>query len=398
MENILQRYEYQTLIQDNDTYLLCYKSKYYRIGRTIYDILTNSKKFDTIEEVSESLTDKNVTSKQLSNIINNNILPVFNNEKESPDFSFMKNYWWIGQLLSSKYASCFSRPLKPLFGKLFTYIFILFSISNIILYILNVHLINTISANNELLQIVIIYVSLFFILLIHELGHIAASSVEKLKPQGIGLGLYFLVPMMYVNLTDAWTLSKSARIKINLGGITAQMLVNIILFITLNILSNTFILGIINKLLIINNSIILVNLIPFFKFDGYWILSDFIKIPNLLKESNNKFLKLFIRKNFFQHGNILSKSLKQEYFLLVFTLLRFVFLFLVVLIVFMFVIHSFFKSVIFAMNIRYMEFNYITVIEVLKKIAILVFVFIIIRKCSIILYRILRKRFSKEYI
>jgi len=395
MENILQKYEYQTLVQDNNAYLLCYKSKYYKIGKTIYDILSNSKKFGTIEEVSESLPDNNITSKQLSDIINNNILPIFNSEKESADIPFMKNYWWTGQLLSSKYASYLSRPLKPLFGKLFIYVFILFSILNIILYISNIRLINTISANNEILQIVITYILLFFILLIHELGHIAASSVERLKPQGIGFGLYFFMPMMYVNLTDAWILSKSAKTKINLGGITTQMLVNLILFAILNILDNTFILGVIDKLLIVNNSIILVNLIPFFKFDGYWILSDFVETPNLLKESNNKFLKLFVKESPFQHDNVLKKSLRQEYFLSVFTLLRLVFLFLVVLTVFMFVIHSLFKSALFAMNIGYMEFNYITVIEVLKKIAILALVFIIIKKYSIAIFSFLRRKFSK---
>jgi putative peptide zinc metalloprotease protein len=89
------------------------------------------------------------------------------------------------------------------------------------------------------------------------------------------------------------------------------------------------------------------------------------------------------------------KSLRQEYFLFVFTLLRLFFVFLVVLTVFMFVIHSLFKSAIFITNIGYMEFNYITVIEVLKKIAILVLVFIIIKKYSIAIFYFLRRQFSK---
>lgn len=395
MENILQKYEYKTIIQDNNSYLLHYKSKYYKIGKTIYEILNNSKKFSTIEEVSNSLVDKNITANQVSEIIKSQILPIFNKEENITVLPFMENYWWTGQLLSFRFASRLSKPLKPLFGKLFTYIFSLLLIANIILYAFNINLVSDIPSNNEFLQLVIIYFLLFFILLIHELGHIAASSTEKLKPQGIGFGLYFFMPMMYVNLTDAWTLSKKAKIKINLGGITTQMLINLALLMFLNISSNTFILGIVYKLLVVNTSIILINLIPFFKFDGYWILSDIVEIPNLLKESNNTFLKLFIKKSPFQHDNVLRKSFKKKCFLLVFTSLRLIFLFFVVLTVVMFVIHSLFKSAIFAMNIPYMEFSQATVIEVLKKVAILVIIFIILKKYCIAIFNLLRKNISK---
>src|SRR5699024_8350665 len=128
------------------------------------------------------------------------------------------------------------------------------------------------------------------------LGHIAASASENLSPKSIGFGFYFFMPMMFVNLTDAWVLSKSARVKINLAGITMQMVINMVLYICLLFVPNIFIIGIINKLMLVNTIIILLNLIPFFKFDGYWILSDLSRIPNLLIESNKRLIIYFVKR------------------------------------------------------------------------------------------------------
>lgn len=396
MENILRNYQYQTLVQKDNSYLLHYESRYYKIGKVIYEILENSKKSVTIEEICIGLSDKKFSAEQVSEMITTIILPIFNKEKAGKTAPpFMENYWWTGQLLSSKYTSKLSEPLKPLFGKMFTYIFILLSIANIVLYVCNIQLAKSIPPNNEFLQIFITYILLFFILLIHELGHIAAASTEKLKPQEIGFGLYLFMPMMYVNLTDAWTLSKSARTKVNFGGIATQMSANIILFILFNITNNIFILGIIFKLLIVNSSIILINLVPFFKFDGYWILSDIVGIPNLMKESNNIFLHFFIKKSPFYHHNELNNSSKKNYFLLIFTILRILFVLFIVITVCIFSIHTLFKSTIFVMNIPYMKLNAITVIEILKKAVILTIVFIIIKKYCVSIFNLLHKKSSK---
>ena len=51
----------------------------------------------------------------------------------------------------------------------------------------------------------------------------------KLSPKEIGVGLYYVMPVMFVDFTEAWRLPRNARTKINLGGITMQLAFGILL-------------------------------------------------------------------------------------------------------------------------------------------------------------------------
>src|SRR5437867_12521522 len=57
--------------------------------------------------------------------------------------------------------------------------------------------------------------SVFF----HEFGHAAACHYGGARPGAIGVGLYVVVPAFYTNVTDAYRLSRRARLRTDLGGI-----------------------------------------------------------------------------------------------------------------------------------------------------------------------------------
>jgi putative peptide zinc metalloprotease protein len=135
----------------------------------------------------------------------------------------------------------------------------------------------------------------FFIMFIHELGHVIAAIKFEIKPPRIGFGYYFIYPAMFTDLTEAWCLKKQDRIVINLSGMYFQLFINTILIILfyLKIFDEFFIFSFIFS----NLMIVFFNLNPLFKFDGYWIFSDFFDLPNLRTRANSYLIRFFKSEN-----------------------------------------------------------------------------------------------------
>lgn len=119
--------------------------------------------------------------------------------------------------------------------------------------------------------------------LLHELGHAAATARWGQKPAEIGIGLYLIFPVLFSNVTSAWALTLRQRIVVNLGGIYLQGLA-IACLVPFQIHGNDPVLALV---IVLNLFSILVNLNPFFRFDGYWIYSDLFGIPNLRERSRS---------------------------------------------------------------------------------------------------------------
>jgi len=131
----------------------------------------------------------------------------------------------------------------------------------------------------------------FFSGILHELGHAAACSHLGAKHGGIGFGFYLLSPVLFADVSDAWRLNKYKRIIVNLGGIYFELIYTGLIICCSLLLGNTlYILAIILFLQT------LLNLNPFLRTDGYWILSDYLDIPNLRSVSNQTLKRLIIER------------------------------------------------------------------------------------------------------
>jgi putative peptide zinc metalloprotease protein len=119
----------------------------------------------------------------------------------------------------------------------------------------------------------IILVSIFF----HELGHLAACHRWGSPHGPLGFGLYFFNPVFYVDVTAAWRLNRLQRAVVDAGGIYIQLLfapICLALFWATG--DATYLLAI-----MVIDLILIGNLEPFMKLDGYWLLSDLTGVPNL---------------------------------------------------------------------------------------------------------------------
>lgn len=126
---------------------------------------------------------------------------------------------------------------------------------------------------NSLMVFVLGYLSLF----LHEFGHISAAYRCNIRAGKIGIGIYMITPVMYVNMTNAWRLDSRKRVLIDLGGMYFQSLFTVPITICAIVSGNNM--YYICSILIV--AMTLYNMIPFLKLDGYWLFCDYFKLDNV---------------------------------------------------------------------------------------------------------------------
>lgn len=114
---------------------------------------------------------------------------------------------------------------------------------------------------------------------LHEFGHAAAAIKSNCKVGEIGIGIYLFSPVMYTQLDSANLISRHKRFIINFGGIYIEFyFINFLILISWLSQSDVYLLLAANQFFACIR-----NLNPFTKLDGYWLLSDWLEIPNLHK-------------------------------------------------------------------------------------------------------------------
>jgi putative peptide zinc metalloprotease protein len=119
---------------------------------------------------------------------------------------------------------------------------------------------------------------LLFSVMMHELGHAAACRNRGVRHGPIGIMIYTVFPALYTDVNEAWRLCSRDRLLVDSAGLLISFLLAsagaAMFLIAPNYPSAV--------LLVLNDSLLLVNLNPFLKMDGYWIISDLLRVPNLM--------------------------------------------------------------------------------------------------------------------
>jgi putative peptide zinc metalloprotease protein len=119
---------------------------------------------------------------------------------------------------------------------------------------------------------------LLFSVMMHELGHAAACRNRGVRHGPIGIMIYTVFPALYTDVNEAWRLCSRDRLLVDSAGL-------LISFLLASVGAAMFVLAPNYPsavLLVLNDSLLLVNLNPFLKMDGYWIISDLLRVPNLM--------------------------------------------------------------------------------------------------------------------
>lgn len=109
----------------------------------------------------------------------------------------------------------------------------------------------------------------------------SACKYFGVRHGGIGFGLYLNFPVLYTDVTEVWKLDRKQRCVVNIAGVYFQCYWLIGLLIGYLLTGN----DILRFLILTMNFGFLMTMNPFFKFDGYWIASDLLGVPNLRTRS-----------------------------------------------------------------------------------------------------------------
>ncbi len=123
--------------------------------------------------------------------------------------------------------------------------------------------------------------------LLHELAHAFATKIWGGEVHEMGIMLLALTPIPYVEASSSATFpDKRRRMAVAAAGMGMELLVaSLALFLWLNIESGRASTVAYNVMLIGGVSTLLFNGNPLLRFDGYYILADWIEIPNLAQRS-----------------------------------------------------------------------------------------------------------------
>ncbi len=210
-------------------------------------------------------------------------------EDQSTDKPTLKNQYLKlkFELINARWAGILSKPLQVFYATAVFWWALLATVLVILSIYFGVNNASIIGQINYPLLAGLAYATM----LIHELGHIAACARCGLKHGGIGFGFYFILPVMYADVTNIWLASKHQRIIANMAGIFSELLYAAILSLLFLLTQNaTFLVAAIGIA-----SFVVWEFNPFVRFDGYWILSDLTNTPNLLPRATTIF-KSIIKK------------------------------------------------------------------------------------------------------
>jgi putative peptide zinc metalloprotease protein len=144
-------------------------------------------------------------------------------------------------------------------------------------------------------SVALLWLAALLPIFIHELGHaLTVKHFGREVPSG-GFMLYFGMPAAFVETTDIWMEPKRARLAVTWNGPYTGLIVGGLAAIYIFLYPSASINSILFKVLAIAYGTVLLNLNPLLKYDGYYLLSDWLEIPSL-RERSSAFIRRKLSK------------------------------------------------------------------------------------------------------
>ncbi|MCL7406457.1 hypothetical protein MWN63_10735 [Paradonghicola geojensis] len=134
-----------------------------------------------------------------------------------------------------------------------------------------------------------IVLTFVFVKLIHELAHAYTAKRFGVRVPIMGVAFLFMFPVPYTDTTESWKLySHRERLAISAAGVASELMLAAWATLIWKIAPP----GPMQEALFLIAtttwiSSLLINLSPFMRFDGYFVLMDYLQIPNLHKRAGD---------------------------------------------------------------------------------------------------------------
>lgn len=295
-------------VQEFDTssaepkFLVCFRDRHFEVAPAVAELIEILQTSDSEEEAAARFNERrgrHYTDEQFAAIVGQCITPITESIHQKRPKPFIVKL----ELFSARQVERLSKGLKIFFAPVAMAICLgAIAVSEILFF-------SSASLQVDIGQLdlyTLIGVLLLYIVSsgFHELGHAAACRYYGVSHGGVGFGLYLSFPVFYTDVSEVWKLPKKQRLVVNMAGTYFQLVFLLpliaIYFYNFNPVLKYFILTV--------NLNFLITLNPFFKFDGYWMVSDLLGVPNLRRRTNE--LLAYIWKK------ITRKPVRQRPFLL----------------------------------------------------------------------------------
>ena len=143
-------------------------------------------------------------------------------------------------------------------------------------------------------NLLVMWTTLVLLKVIHELGHAYACKRLGGDVPEMGITLIMLTPCAYVDATASWGFGRKLdRIIVALAGMYFELTIAAIAMFVWALTEP----GIVhaaayNVIFLASATTILFNINPLMRYDGYYILSDLVEIPNLRQRATESFTRL----------------------------------------------------------------------------------------------------------
>lgn len=168
-------------------------------------------------------------------------------------------------------------------------------------------------------NLVLLYLGMVVIKTLHEFGHAFFCRRFGGEVHVMGVLLMIFTPMPYVDATSSWSFrSRWQRVLVGAAGMIVEVFIAaLMVFVWANTGPGTLHNLAYNMIFIASVSTLVFNLNPLLRFDGYYILSDLVEIPNLQQRANLQLRHLCERYLFGIKKSVSPTDRRKEAFWLV---------------------------------------------------------------------------------
>ncbi len=146
----------------------------------------------------------------------------------------------------------------------------------------------------NLVPLIVVFIG---IKLLHEFGHVLTCRHFGGECHELGIQVLMFVPLFYGDVTDAWMVSRRwPRIAISAAGIFVELVLASVATLLWwssvpGLLNSVFL----NVMLVCSVNTLLFNGNPLLRYDGYYVLADWLHLPNLAMQARQTVMSLWVR-------------------------------------------------------------------------------------------------------
>jgi putative peptide zinc metalloprotease protein len=140
-------------------------------------------------------------------------------------------------------------------------------------------------AGSGVIGIVVLVIAYYFVIFVHESAHaLTCKHYGRMVPKG-GFMLYYMMPAFYVDVTDAWLEPWRHRINIFWAGPFSGFILAGVSALGAAALGTGLLGTVLFKLAVAAYLMNILNMMPLLLWDGYWILEQWLEIPDLRQKA-----------------------------------------------------------------------------------------------------------------